>query len=95
MRIRNLLLHRATLRLSSLIVLLSLPFPSSALDDPASVEVACPFIAHVVLHDYDGAHAVTACVAPGGLRIQQNSVTLITYDNLSDGVFHSGFEVLP
>ena len=56
MRIRNLLFHRATLRLSSLIVLLSLPFPSSALDDPASVEVACPFIAHIVLHDYDGAH---------------------------------------
>jgi len=61
MRIRNLLLHRATLRLSSLLVLLSLSFPSSALEDPDSVEVACPtFIAHIVLHDYDGAHAVTS-----------------------------------
>jgi len=96
MRIRNLLLRRATLRLSSFLVLLSLPFTSSALEDPDSVEVACPtFIAHIVLHDYDGAHAVTACVAPGGLQIQQNSVTLIVYDNLSDGLFHSGFEVLP
>lgn len=96
MRIQDFLLHRTTLRFSSLLLLLSLPLPSAALDDPAIVEaVPCPsLIAHVVLYDYDGAHAMTACVAPGGLSIHQNTVTLIAYDNLSDGVFHSGFETL-
>jgi hypothetical protein len=99
MRIRNLLFQRAPLRYSCLLLLLlllSLPRASTALDDPESVAAVCPgFIAHIVLYDYDGAHATTACVAPGGLSIQQNSVTLIAYDYLSDGVFHSGFEALP
>lgn len=97
MRIHDVLLHRTSLRFSFPLLLLSLPFPSAALDDPANVEaVPCPsLIAHIVLYDYDGAHAVTACVAPGGLSIHQNTVTLIAYDNLSDGVFHSGFEAMP
>jgi hypothetical protein len=83
MRIRNLLLQRAPLRYSCLLLLLSLPRPSTALDDPASVAAACPgLVAHIVLTDYDGVHVTTACVAPGGLAIHQNSLTLVAYERL-------------
>ncbi len=97
MAIGNLLLQRAPLRLSPVLLLLLLPRTGAALDDdPANVTVACPGLtAHIVLTDYDGTHVVNACVAPGGLSISQNTVTLIAYDNLSDGLFHSGFEAPP
>lgn len=51
--------------------------------------------AHVVLRDYDGDVAVTACVAPNGLIISGGVVSLTVYDPTMNGLFRSGFEQTP
>ena len=53
----------------------------------------CPgLVAHASLSDYDGAHSLSLCVAPGGFNVSGGVVTLKIYDPASDGIFHNGFD---
>lgn len=61
-----------------------------------STTSACPgLIANITLDDYDGQHVMALCVAPHGFSLSGGAVNLQVYDNLSDGIFHNGFEVTP
>lgn len=56
---------------------------------------ACPgLVAHVQIHDYDGAHAAQLCVTPGGFNVNGGVVSLDMYDPTANGIFHNGFDVV-
>ncbi len=61
-----------------------------------SARSGCPSLtARITLNDYDGVHVMQLCVTSQGFSITAGTVNLHVYDNLSDGIFHNGFEAAP
>ncbi len=73
--------------------LLTMAFTADAVQ-PENVTslLGCPgLIGNISFHDYAGDTVLQMCVAPQGLSISNGIVNLTVYD-LSDGLFHNGFE---
>jgi hypothetical protein len=64
--------------------------------EPAVAAAGCPGTeANILIHDYDGDHALATCVSPNGLAITGGVISLEVYDAASNGIFRNGFEVAP